>query len=201
VTSAAWRRWREQIDLDEYEARFAAGDAVHGEADFVASLAPTSVLDAGCGTGRVAIELARRGIDVVGVDADPEMLERAERRRPDLVWVLADLASLVLDRRFDVVVMAGNILPFAEPASRAAIVATCAGHLTPGGRVVVGAGLQRAWPSVAELDAWATAAGLVLAERYGGWDRVPFDGGGYALSLYAAATRSARSSTKGSPRR
>src|SRR4029079_606810 len=131
VTSAAWRRWREQIDLDEYEARFAAGDAVHGEADFVASLAPTSVLDAGCGPRRVAIELARRGIDVVGVDADPEMLERAERRRPDLVWVLADLASLVLDRRFDVVVMAGTILPFAEPASRAAIVATCAGHLAP----------------------------------------------------------------------
>ena len=80
MTSSAWRRWREQVDLDEYEARFAVGDAVHGEADLVASLAPTSVLDAGCGTGRVAIELARRGIEVVGVDADPDMLERAERQ-------------------------------------------------------------------------------------------------------------------------
>jgi len=183
MTSSAWRRWREQVDLDEYEARFVG----HGEADLVASLAPSSVLDAGCGTGRVAVELARRGIDVVGVDADPEMLERAQWRRPDLVWVLADLASLVLDRRFDVVVMAGNILPFAEPASRAAIVATCAGHLAPDGLVVVGAGLQPGWPTVSELDAWAAAGGLALRSRYGGWDGAPFSGAGYALSLYAAA--------------
>jgi SAM-dependent methyltransferase len=186
MTSDAWRRWREQVDLDEYEARFAGGDAVHGEAHLIASLAPASVLDAGCGTGRVAIELARRGIDVVGVDADPDMLLRARAKRPDLTWVLADLATLALERRFDVVVMAGNILPFAAPSSRAAIVAKNAEHLAPGGRIVVGAGLQQGWPSVAELDAWAAAAGLVLDERYGGWDRVPFDGGGYALSLYAA---------------
>ena len=182
MTSSAWRRWREQVDLDEYEARFAG----HGEADLVASLAPSSVLDAGCGTGRVSIELARRGIDVLGVDADPDMLERAQRRRPDLVWVLADLATLALERRFDVVVMAGNILPFAEPASRAAIVATCAAHLAPGGRLVVGAGLNRGWPSVDALDAWAAAAGLVLDDRFGDWDRGPFVGP-YAVSIYAAA--------------
>jgi len=186
MTSDAWRRWRSTVDLDEYEARFAGVDA-HGEADLVASLGPATVLDAGCGTGRVAIELARRGIDVVGVDADPEMLERARRRRPDLPWVLADLATLALDRRFDVVLMAGNILPFAEPASRAAIVATCAGNLAPDGLVVVGAGLQPGWPTVAELDGWAAAGGLALRSRHGGWDGAPFSGAGYALSLYAAA--------------
>jgi SAM-dependent methyltransferase len=185
VTSDAWRRWRSAVDLDEYEARFVGSDA-HGEADLVASLGPATVLDAGCGTGRVAIELAGRGIDVVGVDADPDMLERARRRRPDLPWVLADLATLMLDRRFDVVVMAGNILPFAEPASREAIVATCARHLAPAGRLVVGAGVQRGWPSVADLDAWAVAAGLVLDDRHGGWDRAPFVGE-YAVSIYAAA--------------
>src|SRR5919204_5229355 len=57
-----------------YEARARAGENVHGEADFVESFHPGSVLDAGCGTGRVAIELARRGIEVVGVDLDPGML-------------------------------------------------------------------------------------------------------------------------------
>ena len=182
MTSSAWRRWREQVDLDEYEARFKG----HGEADLVASLAPSSVLDAGCGTGRVAIELAGRGIDVLGVDADPDMLERAQRRRPDLTWVLADLATVALERRFEVVVMAGNILPFAEPASRAAIVATCAAHLAPGGRLVVGAGLQLGWPSADDLDAWAGSAGLVLVDRFGDWDRGPFVGA-YAVSIYAAA--------------
>ena len=64
--------------------------------------------------------------------------------------------------------------------------ATCAGHLAPGGRLVVGAGLQRGWPSVDELDAWAFDAGLVLDVRYGSWDRGPFEGG-YAVSIYAAA--------------
>ncbi len=206
MASDAWRRWRAEIDLDEYDARWermaAAGEDVHGEADFVAALAPASVLDAGCGTGRVAGELARRGIDIVGVDADPDMLQRAVARWPALTWSCADLTTLELDRRFDVVVMAGNVLPFAEPADRPAIVAACARHLDRATRR--GAGLQPAWPSVEDLDGWCAAAGLELSERYGGWDRAPFAAGArYAVSVYAAAaaTRSARSSTSGSPRR
>src|ERR1700732_4830520 len=58
----------------DYQRRFdelaSSGVDVHGEATFVVRRAPASVLDAGCGTGRVAIELARRGITVVGVDVD-----------------------------------------------------------------------------------------------------------------------------------
>jgi 2-polyprenyl-3-methyl-5-hydroxy-6-metoxy-1,4-benzoquinol methylase len=50
---------------------------MHGEATFVEGLGVRRVLDAGCGTGRVAIELARRGLDVVGLDADPGMLSAA----------------------------------------------------------------------------------------------------------------------------
>ena len=38
---------------------------------------PTTVLDAWCGTGRVAVELARRGVRVVGVDVDASMLATA----------------------------------------------------------------------------------------------------------------------------
>jgi len=65
---------------ETYERRAAAGENVHGEADFVERFAPKSVLDAGCGTGRVGRELARRGIDVVGVDIDPHMLATAQRK-------------------------------------------------------------------------------------------------------------------------
>ncbi|MFM2071639.1 MAG: hypothetical protein RLZZ623_1902, partial [Actinomycetota bacterium] len=77
--SPQWTGWRKAIDLDEYEARFTDHDA-HGEADCIAAFGPATVLDAGCGTGRVAMELHRRGIDVVGVDLDADMLERARRR-------------------------------------------------------------------------------------------------------------------------
>ena len=53
--------------------------------------------------GRVAIELARRGIDVVGVDLDDDLLDFARRSEPSLRWVHADLATMRLDRTFDVV--------------------------------------------------------------------------------------------------
>src|SRR5690242_14604202 len=75
-----------------YAARAAAGENIHGEADLVESFGPRTVLDAGCGTGRVAVELARRGIAVVGVDLDPQMLATARRKAPNLEWHLADLA-------------------------------------------------------------------------------------------------------------
>ena len=81
-------RWRDS-DVPRgaaYDRRFddlaSAGVDVHGEADLVDSYQPGSVLDAGCGTGRVAIELARRGRTVVGVDVDAAMLEAARRKAP-----------------------------------------------------------------------------------------------------------------------
>ena len=88
--------------------------------------APESVLDAGCGTGRVAIELARRGVTAVGVDLDRGMLEAARRKDPALRWVEADLASLDLGTPFDVVVMAGNVMIFVEPGTEAQVVANMA---------------------------------------------------------------------------
>ena len=106
-----------------YEKRAAAGENVHGEADFVERFAPATVLDAGCGTGRVARELARRGIAVVGVDIDPEMLGTARAKSPELEWVTADLASVQLGRLFDVIVMAGNVMIFVTPGTEGDVVA------------------------------------------------------------------------------
>jgi len=98
--SPQWAAWRRSIDLDEYEARF-VGTGAHGEADLIASLGGRAVLDAGCGTGRVAIELARRGFDVAGVDLDDDMIEVARRHAPEVPWFVADLARFDLGRTFD----------------------------------------------------------------------------------------------------
>src|SRR5574338_1119724 len=109
------------LSCDEYEAQYeaeaAAGNDVHGEANFVCAYEPRSVLDAGCGTGRVGRELARRGIDVAGVDIDPEMLATARRKAPDVAWHAADLATIDLGRAFDAIVMAGNVMIFLAPGS------------------------------------------------------------------------------------
>jgi SAM-dependent methyltransferase len=183
-----WSRWRDQVDLDSYDARWArmaeAGQNPHGEADLVCGYRPSTVLDGGCGTGRVGIELARRGVAVVGVDADPDMVGAARAKAPELEWVAVDLADLDRPERFDVVVLAGNVVPYVAAARRAAAVAACARHLAPGGRLISGFQLQGGWPTLAEYDGWCAAAGLDPEERWATWDREPYADGSYAVSVH-----------------
>jgi SAM-dependent methyltransferase len=167
-----------------WQAMEAAGHNVHGEADFVEALGPRSVLDAGCGTGRVAVELAGRGLGVAGVDVDPSMLEVARSKGPDLPWILGDLAHVDLARTFDVVVLAGNVMIFLAPATEALVLANMARHVAPGGALVAGFSLEPRRLDLATYDAQAGAAGLALAERWATWDRRPYEGGDYAVSVH-----------------
>jgi SAM-dependent methyltransferase len=184
-----WSKWRERFDVNSYDERWrrmaAAGESPHGEAELVAGYEPVSVLDAGCGTGRVAIELAKRGIEVVGTDIDPDMIRAARAKAAELTWVISDLADLELARRFDVVVLAGNVVPYVAAESRQAAVLACARHLAPGGRLVAGFQLRPDWPTLDDYDSWCTKAGLLLDERFATWDREPFTAGGsYAVSVH-----------------
>jgi ubiquinone/menaquinone biosynthesis C-methylase UbiE len=154
---------------------------VHGEAAFVRAYAPSSVLDAGCGTGRVAIELARHGISVVGADLDSSMLAVAREAAPDITWVQSDLALLDLGRTFDVVVMAGNVPLFTEPGTQGSLVAGVARHV--GKVLVAGFSLDRGY-TVEEYDSHCAAAGLRLVERFATWDREEFRNGNYAVSVH-----------------
>jgi SAM-dependent methyltransferase len=189
-------------DGEEYQRRFEAlassGYDVHGEVAFIDALEPrpASVLDAGCGTGRIAIELARRGYDGVGVDVDASMLAAARTRAPELEWHEHDLATLDLERRFDAVVLAGNVLLFVAPGTEATVVARSAAHVAPHGVLVAGFSLRPGAYDLPSFDAHCAAAGLHLVERWATWDREPFvDGGDYAVSVCAF------SSEDGPPRR
>ena len=184
-----WLRSGERPPATEYDRRFAereaAGEDVHGEAAFVESLGPRRVLDAGCGTGRVAAELARRGVEVVGVDLDADMLEVARSKAPAIEWRHADLATVDLSdgAPFDVVVAAGNVLVFVEHGTEQAVVANLARHLAPGGALVAGFQLDRHY-DLASYDQHCRAAGLEVAERWATWDRRPWNGGDYAVSVH-----------------
>lgn len=188
--SDSWLRWRAQVDLDEYEKRWdvmaEAGQNVHGEADYVLAYGPKSVLDAGCGMGRVGIEIGRRGVAVVGVDLDPEMLERAQKNGPDLRWQKANLATLELGATFDVVLMAGNVLPFAKDEERPMIIRSLCNHVAPDGLLVSGSSLWPNWPSVSDYDRWCGENGFELVERYAAWTKEPFvpEIADYAVSTY-----------------
>ncbi len=194
---------------ERYAARFAmlaaSGVDVHGEARLCASLVPVGarVLDAGCGTGRVAVRLAELGYDCVGVDLDASMLAEARRAAPHVPWVLADLSVLdlaarELPDRFDLVVAAGNVVPLLAAGTGPAAVARLAAHLVPDGLLVAGFGLDPAHlppgcdpVPLADHDAWCAAAGLTLVRRLATWDGAPYDGGGYAVSVHRLTSGSA----------
>ena len=67
--------------------------------------APHRVLDCACGTGNVTFELARAGLEVVGVDLSPEMIAVAQRKVPasglPVRFEVADLGDFDLGETFD----------------------------------------------------------------------------------------------------
>jgi SAM-dependent methyltransferase len=176
------------FDGKTYQSRINAlaekGIAMHGEADFIRTFHPASVLDAGCGTGRVAIELSRHGIDVVGVDIDASMIAEAMHLAPSLEWVQADLATLSLGREFEVVVLAGNVPLFCPEPARRDLVATCAAHVVADGLVIAGFQLHRGY-ELSEFDRACAHSGLELVERWATWDREPSrDESEYVVSVH-----------------
>ena len=172
----------------DYDRRWAhmeaAGVSVHGEADFVCRLGPASVLDAGCGTGRVAIELAARGFDAVGVDLDRPMLDEARRKAPELQWILGDLVDVDAGGGFDLVLLAGNLMIFLAPGTEGTVIANMAGHLQPDGLLVAGFQTGGDRLAVEAYDEHCRATGLSLLARWATWDRSPFAGGDYAVSVH-----------------
>lgn len=197
----------------DYQRRFdelaASGMDPHGEAQFVAGLAPPGarVLDAGCGTGRVAIRLAELGYDVTGVDVDPSMLAVARDRAPHLPWVLADLATVdvgsiidvgsIVDPGsvgavgFDIVVLAGNVIPLLAEGTMAATVGRMAALLDAGGLLIAGFGLDAAHlprgcpvTPLTSYESACVAAELMPQARFGTWDATPFADDGYAVTVH-----------------
>lgn len=102
----------------------------------------TEVLELGCGTGRVALDLADAGASVTGVDISVAMLERARTRAAEagvaVEWIEGDLLSLDLGHRFDAVLMPlGTIQHLTSAAQIATALARAAAHLDENGAVVV----------------------------------------------------------------
>jgi SAM-dependent methyltransferase len=178
---------------ERFRALAARGTDVHGEASFLASLAPppARVLDAGCGTGRVAIRLAALGYDVVGVDNDAAMLREAREEAPGLDWRVADLAVLETGQPFDVVLVAGNTIPLLEPGTLGDAARHLTTQLAEGGLLVCGFGLDRDHlpgdcpvTPLTEVDAAFGAAGLAPVDRFSTWDRAPHEeSAGYVVTV------------------
>lgn len=109
-----------------------------GEGQLIAEVVPSggSVLELGCGTGRVTRQLVRHGFRVTAVDESAAMLTRVK----DAEVVCARIEDLDLNRRFDAVVLASNLVNAASETRRS-FLATCARHAD----TVIVEGLPLAW--------------------------------------------------------
>ncbi len=137
---------RDAALYDAIGHRLLLGSLLERIAADVAAVAPDGarVLEVGCGPGRLSILLARRyGLEVIGLDLDPAMVERArtnaarsakqDGREP--AFLVGDVASLAFpDRSFDLVVSTLSMHHWADPTAGLSEIGRV---LRPGGRALV----------------------------------------------------------------
>jgi SAM-dependent methyltransferase len=162
--------------VERFRRMAAEGDDLAGEARLIDAMLPRGgrVLDAGCGPGRVGAVLHERGHTVVGVDADPVLIEAAEADHPGPRWLVADLTELDLAAAgepdpFDGAVLAGNVMVFLAPGTEAAALRRVAAHVRADGFVVTGFHTNREL-SLDAFDGAVADAGLRLEHRFATWD-------------------------------
>lgn len=134
-----------------------------------------SACDLACGTGTAALEMARSGMKVYGVDLSPTMCalarEKARRARLPLGVIRGDMRNFRLPEPVDLVTCEfdalnhvpskADLLPVARSVARA---------LRPGGHFYFDVNNRRAFEKVWPLTWWLEKSGVVLVMR-GGYDR------------------------------
>lgn len=118
-----------------------------GEIDFYRQIGSAAkevgepMLEVACGTGRVAIRLAQDGINVVGLDLSPQMIEVAKKKcqgLPNVRWVVGDMRSFELGQTFGLVIIPGHAFQnLNTPHDQVACLECINQHLKPGGELVV----------------------------------------------------------------
>lgn len=100
------------------------------------------VLEIACGTGRVTIPLAEKGIDIVGLDLAETMLDEARRKAArknlEIEWVRADARNFDLGRKFRTIFIPFNSLAhFKTRKDAEGLFGSVKDHLSEGGRFII----------------------------------------------------------------
>ncbi|HEX5928518.1 MAG TPA: class I SAM-dependent methyltransferase [Solirubrobacterales bacterium] len=149
--------WHE-VECGSYEADLALWEELAAEAD-------GAILDLGCGTGRVALHLARRGHTVVGLDVEPDLVAELAERGRDLPVeaVLGDARAFEIEAEIALALAPMQIVQLlASPQDRLEMLGSIAAHLLPGGRIALAIvddlppanGNGGMLPDVREVDSW-----------------------------------------------
>jgi SAM-dependent methyltransferase len=155
------------VECGAYAADLALWEAMAGEAG-------GTVLDLGCGTGRVALHLARRGHELLGLDIDPDLIATLRRRGADLPLraAVGDARDFRLDEQVELVLAPMQTLQLLDDAEqRLACLRQVASHLRPDGRFAAAIleGMPEPddspppLPDVREVDGWVYSSLAVEA--------------------------------------
>ncbi len=138
----------------------------------LADAARGPVLDLGAGTGRVALDLGRRGHEVVALDIDAELLAalRVRAAGVPVETVVADVRDFALGRRFALILIPMQTVQLMGGTDeRAAVLACARAHTAPGGKLAIAIAdalegydsdhMEPPAPDIRELD------GVVYASR------------------------------------
>ena len=98
------------------------------------------VLDVPCGSGRHAIALSNRGIQMTGVDLSADLLSHARAGGPDVEWVQSDMRALPWAARFDAAYCWGNSFAYFDHDACLAFLNAVATVLVPAGRFILESG-------------------------------------------------------------
>ncbi|MFC4858762.1 class I SAM-dependent methyltransferase [Actinophytocola glycyrrhizae] len=127
-------RWADEYD-EWHKGLMDDEGAVAALADLAAD---GPALEFGVGTGRLAVPLAERGVEVVGVDISPEMLAKLKAKTVKVTTVEGDMTTVSLDREFAVAFIAFNsIFVLESQEEQVELFRNAARHLRPGGRFVL----------------------------------------------------------------
>lgn len=160
--------WQAIADVYDRWSSDMTADVPFYVAEAVGSGGP--VLEVGTGTGRIAVAMARAGVEVVGIDNSPSMLAQARERLSteglaDLVDLVdADMRSFDLGRQFPLAVLPYRVLAHAlTPQEQVDTLTSIRRHLAPNGRLVFNVVVPRA-SDLARSDGLAHEGRYPLAD-------------------------------------
>lgn len=126
----------EYTDALRYDQEYGAFEPAGSFYSGLAAETGGPILELACGTGRVAIPLARQGYDVTGVDMSDTMLARARFKSAgeSIQWVQADCRDLQIQNKFRLIFLTGNSFQaFLTRDDQEALFSCIRKHLQPGG--------------------------------------------------------------------
>jgi len=155
---------------DESSAEMFTPDAVEPAVDVLAELAGSGrALELGVGTGRIALPLSRRGVEVHGIDMSRAMVERM-RAKPggaEIGVTIGDFATAKVEGGFSLAYLVFNtIMNLTSQDAQVDCFRNVAEHLAPGGRFVI----EVAVPDLRRLPPGQNAVPFHVGEGRLGFD-------------------------------